>query len=126
MTTLAGRLEDNQFAYLTTVGRVSGEPHRIEIWFVVIEGSAWVLSGGRDRSDWVQNLIAEPHLEIEIGPHRWRAVARVHPEAGEHAARQRLAQRYQGWEPGCVSDHPIPTSGIIENRHGVGCLTGGG
>jgi hypothetical protein len=44
------------YAYLTTVGRRTGRFHRIEIWFAVQDGRMYLLSGGRERSDWVRNL----------------------------------------------------------------------
>src|SRR6186713_3406091 len=34
------------FAYLTTTGRRTGQPHRIEIWFAAEQGSIYLLSGG--------------------------------------------------------------------------------
>jgi hypothetical protein len=49
---------DEPYAYLTTIGRRTGEPHRIEIWFAVHEGRVYLMSGGRDRADWVRNVMA--------------------------------------------------------------------
>ncbi len=97
---MAKALEDHEYAYVTTRGRNTGRPHRIEIWFVVLDSAVWVNSGGRDRSDWVRNLDADPKLELEIGNASWPAEATVHQELGEHPARERLAARYQGWETG--------------------------
>ena len=93
-------LNNHHYAYLTTVGRVTGRPHRIEIWFVMISRSMWVLSGGGRNSDWVQNLIADPELVVEVGDGRWTAQAVLHDEAASHPARERLAERYQGWQQG--------------------------
>ena len=93
-------LNKHHYAYLTTEGRVTGRPHRIEIWFVVIGDSMWVLSGGGRSSDWVKNLIANPELLVEIGGERWIAQAVLHDEIGSHPARERLAERYQGWQRG--------------------------
>jgi deazaflavin-dependent oxidoreductase (nitroreductase family) len=93
-------LERHEYAYLTTTGRVTGRPHRIEIWFAVVGASVWLNSGGRDRSDWVRNLKADPHVTLEIGNHPWSAVATAHPGLEDHPARRRLASRYQGWRPG--------------------------
>ncbi len=39
------------YAYLTTIGRRTGRPHRIEIWFAAQEGRMYLLAGGRERSD---------------------------------------------------------------------------
>lgn len=100
MSELSGDFEQHNFAYLTTKGRLSGESHRIEIWFAIIDGVLWVNSGGGRRSDWVKNLIADPNLVVEIGEESWRAVATPQDEVGAHRARERLAERYQGWKHG--------------------------
>ena len=53
------------FLYLTTVGRRTGRPHRIEIWFAAHEGRLYLLSGGRERADWVRNLQANPRVRLQ-------------------------------------------------------------
>ena len=65
------------YAYLTTTGRRTGRPHRIEIWFGVQEERMYLLSGGRDRSDWVRNIQANPQVTIELGDGTFTGVARV-------------------------------------------------
>ena len=100
MSSLSEDLEQYDFAYLTTTGRVSGESHCIEIWFAIVEGHIWVNSGGGRYSDWVRNLMVHPYLDVRIGRRRWEARARIRDDLVEHRARQRLAERYQGWEPG--------------------------
>ena len=45
----APALAAEDYCYLTTTGRVSGEPREIEIWFALEGGSLYMLSGGRDR-----------------------------------------------------------------------------
>lgn len=57
----------DSFTYLTTTGRKSGQPHRIEIWFGVREDRMFMMAGGRDKSDWVKNLSADPHVTVELG-----------------------------------------------------------
>jgi hypothetical protein len=44
-------LAGEQYAYLTTTGRISGRPHRIEIWFAVDAGRVYLLSEGGEQSD---------------------------------------------------------------------------
>lgn len=61
-----GSLAAEQHCYLTTTGRSSGEPREIEIWFALAGSTAYMLSGGRDRSNWVRNLIADPDVEVRI------------------------------------------------------------
>jgi deazaflavin-dependent oxidoreductase (nitroreductase family) len=84
------------FCYLTTTGRVSGAPHRIEIWFALRDGVIYLLSGGGDRSDWVRNLIARPAVELELGQERRSASARLVPPGTEEdaLARRLLVEKY--------------------------------
>jgi deazaflavin-dependent oxidoreductase (nitroreductase family) len=98
--------DDPDFAYLTTTGRRSGKPHRIEIWYRRLPSSGarvgdvvWLLAGGGARSDWVQNLLADPHVTIEIGGEALRGVASVDDQDAPEARRS-LAARYQGWRDG--------------------------
>lgn len=82
--------------YLTTSGRVSGAPHRIEIWFALHDGVVYLLSGGRERSDWVRNLMANPAVELELGEDRRSTSARmVSPGTVEDGlARRLLVDKY--------------------------------
>ncbi len=55
------------YLYLTTIGRTTGLPRQIEIWFVEHEGAYYLVSGGREQANWVQNIKANPAIEIRIG-----------------------------------------------------------
>src|SRR5688500_2310587 len=46
-------LADEPFCYVTTTGRVTGQPHTIEIWFAVRNRTLYLLAGGGHRADWV-------------------------------------------------------------------------
>jgi deazaflavin-dependent oxidoreductase (nitroreductase family) len=74
---------EEQYCYLTTRGRVSGRPHRIEIWFAIDEATLYMLSGGGERSDWVKNLRQEPAVTVEIGDGRFDGCARVVTDQSE-------------------------------------------
>ena len=85
------------FCYLTTTGRRSGDPHRIEIWFASHDGTIYLLSGGRDRSDWVRNAIASPQVSVEVGDELRTGTARlVTPDTDEdRLARRLLVEKYR-------------------------------
>jgi deazaflavin-dependent oxidoreductase (nitroreductase family) len=94
-------LADEEFCYLTTRGRVSGRPHRIEIWFALDDATLYLLSGGRDRSDWVKNLRASPEVTVELGPRRFSGRACIVEDAAEEERARALvhdkyAQGYGG------------------------------
>jgi deazaflavin-dependent oxidoreductase (nitroreductase family) len=88
------------YCYLTTVGRVTGRPHTIEIWFALHGPTLYLLSGGGDRSDWVRNLLTRPAVGVRIGRRdapelagRARVVAAGTEE--DEFARRLVAGKYQ-------------------------------
>lgn len=91
------RYADQPYAYLTTVGRRTGRPHRIEIWFAVQDGRVYLLAGGRERADWVRNLRANPHVILELGGEAHAGTARVlQPDTAEdRLARRLLVEKYR-------------------------------
>ena len=84
-------MESEPFCYLTTTGRRTGRPHTIEIWFVVVGRTAYLMAGGRDGADWVRNLVAEPEVTLRVGSESWSARGRlVHDGTAEDAEARRL------------------------------------
>jgi len=83
-------LAAEQYCYLTTTGRVSGRPHTIEIWFGVDGPTLYMLSGGRDRSDWVKNLQRTPEVVLRIVDRQFRGPARLVTDSDEEALARRL------------------------------------
>ena len=90
-------LMSEPYCYLTTTGRVTGNPHEIEIWFGIADGVLYILAGNREKSDWVANLIKQPKVTIRIADTTYNASARVlAPNTAEDAmARKLLVDRYQ-------------------------------
>lgn len=60
--------DEEVFLYLTTRGRKTGLPRRIEIWFVELGGRHYVVSEGRERAGWVQNLTKDGAVQLSVGP----------------------------------------------------------
>ena len=103
---------EQDYCYLTTTGRVSGERREIEIWFGLdVQQSAsrssdrdatlYLLSGGGERSNWVKNLSREPAVSVRIGdvtrPGRARVVE--DPDEADRARRllfDKYSTRYGG------------------------------
>ena len=85
------------FCYLTTTGRRSGQPHTIEIWFAVQGQAMYLMSGGREKADWVRNIQADGRVTVRVGDRSWPGVARV-LEAGadeDALARRLLLGKYE-------------------------------
>jgi deazaflavin-dependent oxidoreductase (nitroreductase family) len=93
-----GELASTAFGYLTTTGRVTGRSHRIEIWFALHDGVVYLLSGGREGSDWVRNIRVTPDVVFEFAGARRLTRARiVDANTDEDAlARRLLLEKYDG------------------------------
>lgn len=90
------------YTWLTTIGRRSGEPRTVELWFALERGTVYVLAGGGHEAAWVRNAIARPDVRLRLGSRTWDAVVRL-PAAGteeEQRARRLVAAKYQGWQDG--------------------------
>jgi deazaflavin-dependent oxidoreductase (nitroreductase family) len=83
-------LAGEDFCYVTTTGRVTGNPHTIEIWFALHEGVLYVLMGDGFRADTVRNLQKQPAVRVKLGDFEHEATARVVTEAGEDSLARRL------------------------------------
>jgi len=96
------------YLYLTTIGRVSGKPHRIEIWFVEHQAAYYLVSGGGEKSDWVKNIYATPSITVSVGKRdaaAWHGTGRaLHAETDADliaAVRAKMNAKY-GWSDGLL------------------------
>ena len=95
--------DGKQFIYITTTGRVSGEPREIEIWFVEDAGRYYALSYIRERANWVKNVRKEPRVRLWLGGRSFTARARVldaRRDAKAYRRAQRLMREKYEWGAG--------------------------
>jgi deazaflavin-dependent oxidoreductase (nitroreductase family) len=110
------RLADEDFAYLTTTGRVSGKRHTIEIWFGLHAGRIYLLSGEPKKANWVKNIRKDGRVSIRIGSRSVPARARILRSGTkeDRAARELLDAKYMGWREGkrlsSWARHALPVS----------------
>ena len=83
-------LANESYCYLTTTGRVSGEPREIEIWFGLDGDTLYMLSGGGQGSDWVKNLRREPRVSVRIADSTFAGRARIVADNEEDVRARRL------------------------------------
>lgn len=93
---------DQPYAWLTTIGRRTGEPRTVELWFVLEGRTIWFLAGGGEAAHWVRNAMAEPRVTVRLGQREHAGVARLPDRAGteDGHARRAMATKYQGWREG--------------------------
>jgi len=99
---LSPLLTEESYCYLTTTGRVTGNPHEIEIWFGLKNSTLYLLSGAMDKSDWVKNLRKNPPVTVRIAKQTFNATARIVTDEDEEiSARNMLADKYNERKANC-------------------------
>ena len=94
MTSIA-QLADTDLCYVTTTGRRTGAPHRIEIWFVAHDDGAYLLTS--DTADWYRNIEAHPEVLLEIGDARRTTIAQPvsREDPANDVVRTAMVSKYQ-------------------------------
>ncbi len=90
--------------YLTTIGRRTGLPREIEIWFTAHNGAYYVIAE-YPTSHWVQNLKSNPQVAVRLAGKRFSASARIVDPASEpalHSAVRQLSCEKHGWGDGLI------------------------
>lgn len=79
---------------LTTIGRTSGLPRTVTLWFVP-DGDRLLLAGGAEGPHWCRNVGREPRVEVSLGGlHRGGRARLVEDPAESAAIRERFVRRY--------------------------------
>ena len=90
------------YLYLTTRGRRSGQPREIEIWFTHHGGRFYVIAE-YPTSHWVQNLQADPRVQVRVAGKKFAArAASIPPETELHRVIQEQSRNKYGWGDGVV------------------------
>jgi deazaflavin-dependent oxidoreductase (nitroreductase family) len=99
------QLADEDFCYLTTTGRNSGRAHTIEIWFALNGYTLYMLSGGRDKADWVKNVMRHREVQLRISDVIFTGQARLVTNTEEDAlARKIVYDKYTPRDSDDLSD----------------------
>ena len=96
-------LAAEQVFHLTTIGRVSGQPREIEIWFIVCREKFYLFSELGEAAGWVKNIRRSPDVSVRIGERRMKAVAKVLDYRKDRQLWdevQAIADRKYGWGEG--------------------------
>jgi deazaflavin-dependent oxidoreductase (nitroreductase family) len=96
-------IADKRVLYLTTIGRRTGLPREIEIWFVVYRERFYLFAETGEAAAWVKNIRRNPEVVVRIGEQQIGATARVldretDRELWEQVAA--IADRKYGWGDG--------------------------
>ena len=96
-------IEDKKVLYLTTVGRKTGLPREIEIWFVIHRDRFYLFSEAGEAAAWVKNIRRNPEVVVRIEESRISTTARILDREIDRALWAQvaaLAERKYGWGDG--------------------------
>jgi deazaflavin-dependent oxidoreductase (nitroreductase family) len=94
--------QPEQYLYLTARGRKTGLLREIEIWFTAHDKKYYVMAE-YPTSHWIQNLRADPRVQLRVGAETAKARARVLSDETESAlvdAVRNLFKAKYGWGEG--------------------------
>jgi deazaflavin-dependent oxidoreductase (nitroreductase family) len=93
------------YLYLTTTGRVTGQPRQIEIWFAE-HGGRFYLVAERESANWVRNIQSQPQVKVRVRDAEFNAIARVvhnDRESTLAAIVKALFDAKYGWSGGLIA-----------------------
>lgn len=62
---IASALTNDKVIDITTIGRKTGQPRRIEIWFRQVNGRVYI-TGTPGKRDWYANILQNPHFVFHL------------------------------------------------------------
>jgi hypothetical protein len=109
-------LEHDHLIDITTTGRISGRPHRIEIAFHYLDGDVYI-SGMPGKRDWYANAIQNPRfvLHLKQSTHADLPSTAI-PITDEVKRREVLARIVERWDRVHELDAFVADSPLIEVR----------
>lgn len=82
-------LRDSPIVDITTTGRRTGQPRRIEIWMLEVDGRFFI-SGTPGRRSWLANVALHPELTIHLKRHAHRDLRARAPVITDTEIRQHV------------------------------------
>ena len=107
-------LASHQTIQITTRGRRTGRPRRIEIWWFRVDGR-FVITGTPGKRDWLANLRAEPRMKIHVDGVDIDATATI-VEDREFRRRIFTAPQTSWYVSQADLDHLVETAPMVEIR----------
>jgi len=115
MELVRAELADDPTIDITTIGRSTGLPRRIEIWMLDVDGRFFI-TGTSGRRDWLANLRANPNLTVHLTRHGHADLDARANEVSDVATRRAVLEHpsawwYRGEEP---LDVLVDTAPLVE------------
>jgi deazaflavin-dependent oxidoreductase (nitroreductase family) len=108
-------LADDPTIDITTTGRTSGQPRRIEIWMLDIDGRYYITGTPGPRA-WLANLAADPSLTVHLKRHARVDLPATASIVTDESTRRRVLQhaRAHWYRDQTTIDHLLAEAPMVE------------
>jgi len=91
------RVVNGKLIHLTTLGRKTGKPHMVELWFAARRGRVYLSHEG-EETDWMKNIRKNGGVSFEIGGRNFTGTARLLENNSDEAREGKvdLYEKYYG------------------------------
>jgi deazaflavin-dependent oxidoreductase (nitroreductase family) len=113
---------DKQVLYLTTIGRRTGLPRQVEIWFVVYGERFYLFAEMGEAAAWVKNIRRNPEVTVRVGEWQLDATARVLDRQADRKLWDQvaaMANHKYGWGEGL----PVEITPLNTPPHSTTCFS---
>ena len=109
-------LKSDSLIDITTIGRKTGKPQKIEIVFHNLDGLLYI-SGRPGKRDWYANLVAKPQFTFHLKQSTQADIpARAVPITDEAARRQVMTKVVEKWNQQDKLEAFVQSSPLVEVR----------
>ena len=109
-------LKSDSLIDITTIGRKTGKPQKIEIVFHNFDGLLYI-SGRPGKRDWYANLVAKPQFTFHLKQSTQADIpARAVPITDEAARRQVMTKVVEKWNQQDKLEAFVQSSPLVEVR----------
>jgi deazaflavin-dependent oxidoreductase (nitroreductase family) len=112
------RVAGKQTTILTHIGRKTGKPHEVTIWFV-LDGDRLFIGTANVNRQWVRNVQKTPQIRLTIGGETFEGAARFLTDRAEHErAMAAIRRKYWMFRPIIELGRLLAASGVMRDNTG--------
>jgi len=112
------RVAEKQTTTLTHIGRKTGKPHQVTIWFV-LDGDRFYIGTANVNRQWVRNVQKTPEVKLSVGGETFAGTARFVSDRAEHGrAMAAIRRKYWMFRPIIEFGRLLAAFGLMHDNAG--------
>jgi deazaflavin-dependent oxidoreductase (nitroreductase family) len=112
------KVAGKQTTTLTHIGRKTGTPHNVTIWFVLDNDKLYIGTANANRQ-WVRNVKQTPQVKLSMGGETFSGSARFLTDRAEHErAMSAIRRKYWMFRPIIELGRLLAATGLMRDHTG--------